>query len=231
MKTCFIICPIGAEGSETRKRSDTLFKHIIEPVCNSCGFEPVRIDKENTNGSLQDEIISHITNDHLVIADITDSNPNAFYEIGYRAALDKPMIQLAFKDLNIPFDISTTRTFPYDFDLDAVEALKERLIQTINSINFDNSNTNEVASIAPSSNTNILSQILQEIYNIQDRIEKLSSVMEHADTSAVSVLADKLIATKSPETALAESLLLKIIDDPQKFASLAELANNIPMKE
>lgn len=231
MKTCFIICPIGAEGSETRKRSDTLFKHIIEPVCASCDFEPVRIDKENTNGSLTNEIIDHIINDHLVIADITDSNPNAFYEIGYRAALKKPMIQLVFKDLDIPFDISTIRTFPYDFDLDAVEALKERLIQTIKSINFDDSNTNESSFVAPTPNTNILSQILQEIYNVQDRIEKLSSVMEHADTSAISVLADKLIATKSPDVALAESLLLKIIDEPQKFAALSEIANNLPMKE
>lgn len=231
MKNCFIICPIGSDGSETRKRSDTLFKHIIEPVCADCNFMPIRIDRENINGSLTNEIISHITNDQLVIADITDSNPNAFYEIGYRAALKKPLIQLAFKDLNIPFDISTIKTFSYNFDLDAVAEIKERLKQTINSINFDDSDDNDSSSVSSSAGTNINSQILQEIYNIQDRIEKLSSIIEHTDTSAISILADKLISAKTSEDALAESILLKFIDEPQKLVALADIANNLPTEE
>lgn len=32
-KVCFVISPIGEEGSETRERSDQILKHIItEPV-------------------------------------------------------------------------------------------------------------------------------------------------------------------------------------------------------
>ena len=44
MKKCFIVCPIGDEGSETRKRSDKLFKHVITPVCKECDFELTRND-------------------------------------------------------------------------------------------------------------------------------------------------------------------------------------------
>lgn len=29
MKTCFVVCPIGTDGSDTRKRSDQLLKHIF----------------------------------------------------------------------------------------------------------------------------------------------------------------------------------------------------------
>ena len=89
MKTCFIVCPIGNDGSDVRKRSDTLFKHVIAPVCQECAFEPIRIDKENTNGSLTDEIITHIKTDDLVIADITDLNPNAFLKSGISGFLSR----------------------------------------------------------------------------------------------------------------------------------------------
>ena len=41
MKICFVVCPIGSEGSETRKRSDELLNYIIKPVCEKCGFEAV----------------------------------------------------------------------------------------------------------------------------------------------------------------------------------------------
>lgn len=234
MKTCFIVCPISSDGSEIRKRSDTLLKHVITPVCESCGFTPIRIDKENTNGSLTDEIISHITNDDLVIADLTDSNPNAFYEIGYRAALKKPLIQLISKDSNIPFDISVVRTFSYDLlDLDFVDELKERLIKTIQSINFNVSDTATEPDDTTSNSININSLILQEIYNVEDRIEKLFSVLDAKDSATISLLADKLISSnsKSPEVALTETLFSKFIDEPEKLVKLAEVFQKLPTKE
>lgn len=229
MKTCFVVCPIGDDGSDIRKRSDTLFKHVLAPVCQECSFDPIRIDKENTNGSLTDEIIAHISNDDLVIADITDLNPNAFYEIGYRAALKKPAIHLMSKATDIPFDISSIRTFTYDLsDLDSVEEVKNRLVQTINSINFA---TNETLASAetPCANT-VNAQLLQEIYKVQDGIVKLSALIEANNSAALSVLADKLANTnvKTPETLMIESMLPLLLDHPDKFQKLIELSNQIP---
>lgn len=232
MKTCFIVCPIGNEGSDVRKRSDTLFKHVISLVCQECSFEPIRIDKENTNGSLTDEIITHITTDDLVIADITDLNPNAFYEIGYRAALKKPAIHLMSKDTTIPFDISSIRTFMYNLsDLDSVEEIKERLIQTIKSIDFD---TNEPSPTAdPACVNTVNAQILQEIYKVQDGINKLMTSMETNNSTALSVLADKLanVNAKTPETVMIESLLPLLLEHPDKFQNIIELSKQIPPKK
>ena len=45
MKTCFVVSPIGETDSEIRSNADKLFKYIISPVCESCGFEPVRVDE------------------------------------------------------------------------------------------------------------------------------------------------------------------------------------------
>ena len=33
MKKCFVVSPIGEEGSEIRKRADQVYKYIISPVC------------------------------------------------------------------------------------------------------------------------------------------------------------------------------------------------------
>ena len=40
-KTCFVISPIGEEGSDTRKRSDQVLKHVIAPAADFCGYEAI----------------------------------------------------------------------------------------------------------------------------------------------------------------------------------------------
>ena len=231
MKKCFIVCPIGTENSDTRKRSDLLFKYVISPVCKESNFEPIRIDKENTNGLLTDEILQHLKNDELVIADLTEGNPNAFYEIGYRAALGKPAIHLIEKDSKIPFDVSTIRSYSYDLtDLDSVDEVKKRIIQTIGSLNFEQITSEENVNTEKTSSALISSQLFQEIYKIQDSITKLTDSIEAKDSTALSVLADKLANTnqKTTDEVLIETLLPKFFENPEQMLKLLEVANKFP---
>ncbi|AGK95623.1 nucleoside 2-deoxyribosyltransferase [Clostridium pasteurianum] len=229
MKKCFIVCPIGNDGSDTRKRSDKLLKHVIAPVCNECGFdEPIRVDSLNSSDSITETILKHLTESDLVIADLTEHNPNAFYEIGYRTALNKPIIHLKDKSDSIPFDVYAIRTFDYDLtDLDSVDELKERLIQTINSISF----TDSTSSVNEDSSKTFNSQILQELFVIQDNIKDLDSKISKSstDTSVISVLADKIANNNktSPEEKFLEQLIPVMMEDPQKLNSLIEFSNKI----
>ena len=234
MKKCFIVCPIGSENSDTRRRSDLLFKHVISPVCKETNFEPISIDKENTNGPLTEEILQHLKNDELVIADLTEGNPNAFYEIGYRAALGKPAIHLIEKDAKIPFDVSVIRSYSYDLtDLDSVDEVKNRIIQTINSLNFDQISSEDNVNTPDTSNTLITAQLSQEIYKIQDSIAKLTDSIESKDSTALSVLADKLASTnkKTTDEVMIETLLPKFLDNPEQMFKLLEMANKFPSKK
>lgn len=227
IKKCFIVCPISSEGSDTRNRSDKLLKHVISPICENCGFEAIRIDNLNTNGIITDEIIDHLKNDELVIADISELNPNAFYEIGYRSAIGKPIIHLKSKSDLIPFDISTIRTFDYDItDLDSVEEVKERLIKTIKNLNFNFEDINS----DKSTSTNFNAQILQELYKIQDDISDLKTIVKSSDTSTISVLVDKLATTnaKTPDVVLMETILPKLIENPKQLMELADIMNKLP---
>ncbi|MEI3181010.1 MAG: nucleoside 2-deoxyribosyltransferase [Lachnospiraceae bacterium] len=234
MKKCFIVCPIGNENSDTRKRSDLLFKYVISPVCENTRFEPIRIDKESTNGSLTDEILQHLKQDDLVIADLTESNPNAFYEIGYRAALGKPSIHLISKDAKIPFDVSTIRSYSYDLtNLESVDEVKTRIIQTINSLKFEQSSLDTNSTAQTASDTLVTAQLLQEIYKIQDSIAKLTETIDAKDTATVSILADKLanINQKTADAILVETLLPKFFENPDQLLKVLEVANKFPSKK
>lgn len=231
MKKCFIVCPIGQDGSETRKRSDTLLNYVLKPLCESCGFEAIRVDELNTGGSITQTILDYLINSELVIADLTEQNANAFYELGFRSALGKPTIQIKAKGESIPFDVVTIQTFDYNItDIPDTEIFKSRLKKTIESYTYDNINDDK-PSETTSSNFN--SVILQEIYKLQDMIKELTEKSSFQDTAAISVLADKLTAmnAKTPDTILMETLLPKFLENPEQMLKLAEFANKFPPKK
>ena len=222
MRICFVVCPIGEDNSNTRNRSDKLLKHIIEPVCDKNNLKVIRVDTLNSSDSITNTIVEYLNTADLVIADLSDHNPNAFYEIGYRSALKKPIIHLKNKETSIPFDISSIRTFDYDLtDLDAVTELKQRLNKTIATFNFDSSiNENN----EKSDNDYINSQVLQELFKIHDDIEEIKKQVSNnrSDTAAVSVLADKLADKNkfSLEDTMATLVLKEIFNDPSKLHTI-----------
>ncbi len=120
-KTCFVIAPIGEAESETRKRSDQVLKHVIAPAASACGYKAIRADQISEPGMITSQVIQHIVEDPLVIADQTDRNPNVFYELAIRHAIRKPLVQLIKKGEQIPFDVAGTRTIHVDHrDLDVI---------------------------------------------------------------------------------------------------------------
>ena len=78
------------------------------------------------------QVIQHIVDDPLVIADLTGMNPNVFYELAIRHAIRKPLVQIVNKGEKIPFDVAGMRTIPVDHhDLDSVEEAKAEIQKQI----------------------------------------------------------------------------------------------------
>lgn len=135
MKTCFVIAPIGETGSDTRKRSDIVLKYVISPAAEFCGYSALRADQISEPGLITSQVIQHIIDDPLVIADLTERNPNVFYELAIRHALRKPLVQIIKQGEQIPFDVAGTRTIPVDHrDLENVEATKQEIIRQIQAL-------------------------------------------------------------------------------------------------
>jgi hypothetical protein len=132
-KTCFLVCPIGGDASPQRKHSDQALRHIIAPVLKDAGFDDAyRADKISEGGSITRQIINHIREDDLVIADLTGHNPNVFYELAIRHCTGKPFVQMIRKGESIPFDLGPMRTIFFDLtDPDDVVATRAELARQV----------------------------------------------------------------------------------------------------
>lgn len=134
-KVCFVISPIGAEGSDIRRRADQVLRHIISPAAEAAGFATIRADQISEPGLITTQVIQHIVEDPLVIADLTGSNANVFYELAIRHAIRKPLVQIIQKDEKIPFDVAGMRTIPVDHrDLDSAQEAKTEIQKQIDAI-------------------------------------------------------------------------------------------------
>jgi hypothetical protein len=125
-KQCFVIAPIGKDESETRRRSDMLLDHVFIPALVPIGYEVVRADKISEPGSITIQVLNRILEADLVIADLTDHNPNVFYELAVRHALNKGVIHVICSGQTIPFDIADLRTIHVVLDIPgAAKAITE----------------------------------------------------------------------------------------------------------
>ena len=118
---------IAIKFNENEERINTIQNAIAE-----AGFEPRIMNQVETNNWIMPEIFFQIKNSRFVVADFSLPCDGAYYEAGYAAALDKPVIHLFDRreesDTNkLHFDIAQKSTIFYkDYD-----DLKERLINRI----------------------------------------------------------------------------------------------------
>lgn len=102
---CFVIAPIGDEGSEERRRSDGILNYIVRPAAEELGLTAVRADEIARPGSITLQVIEHVLEAQAVVADLTEHNPNVFYELGIRHTARKPTVLIAEEGERLPFDV------------------------------------------------------------------------------------------------------------------------------
>lgn len=126
MKLCFVIMPIGSGDAYGMylNRYTNIIKPAVEGYLKEGlqVFDAVRADFITKTGSINRSVIEHIYNADLVIADLTDLNPNVFYELGVRHALRNGTILVAVDGTKLPFDVGDLRSVFYK---DRVGAEKE----------------------------------------------------------------------------------------------------------
>lgn len=176
-KICFIVTAIGESGTPTRERADNVYKYLIAPVCEELGYKPVRVDHVNAVDNINATIINYLKTAPMVIADMTDHNPNAFYELGFRQALELPLVPIIKVGGNLPFDVMTTRTVFYDTDVAKIEESKENLRAKIQSFeNFKMPESSLDKSVTLDDLDDKLTKKLDKILNLLEKNQSNSSL-------------------------------------------------------
>jgi hypothetical protein len=116
---CFVISPIGDEGSDVRRHADEVFDHIIEPALAHFSIEPVRSDHMNEPGKISEQMYRAIFGYDLCIAVLTYSNPNVYYELAVAQSACRPVVILIEKGSTLPFDVKDFRSLTYDLTITA----------------------------------------------------------------------------------------------------------------
>lgn len=108
---------------------------VIKRVCDEFGLEARKADERHGPGIILEDIKRDIIESKFVIAEITPSNPNVYYELGYSDAVGKPVILLADRKLEkLPFDVSSFRVLFYENSIGGKSQFEEGLRKHINAI-------------------------------------------------------------------------------------------------
>jgi len=116
--SCFVIMPF-TERNPKRPPGffEEVFAHLIKPAAEAAGFD---VSTANKDGSdvIQSTIINEILESDLVIADLTDHNPNVLFELGIRMAQEKAVAIIKSSDTGRIFDVDNMlRVFEYSENL------------------------------------------------------------------------------------------------------------------
>lgn len=182
------------------------------------------------SGLITKAIIEQIISVDLVIADLTGSNPNVFYELAIRHSYRKPAIQIIKGDVNIPFDIANMRTISYETTLSGADLAKkdiEAMMQAIENGETVHNPVSEVSALLNISensaveNAEILSTLLLEVQQIPDSIKELESNIETRFSQMLSAFIETLKheqvgSAVKPEDKLLAIFMNKLMENPQK---------------
>ncbi len=97
---------------------EEVFDSLIKPAAEAAGFDVATANKDGSD-VIQSTIINEIMDADLVVADLTDHNPNVLFELGLRMSIErKPVAIIKSSDTGRIFDVDNMlRVFEYSENL------------------------------------------------------------------------------------------------------------------
>jgi tetratricopeptide (TPR) repeat protein len=114
-KTCFVVMGFGKKTDFETGRLldlDCSYQNMIKPAVEDAGLRCIRADEIVHSGLIDVPMYELLLSADVVVADLSTSNKNAFYELGVRHAL-RPFTTIIIAEDGI-------KTFPFDINHVAV---------------------------------------------------------------------------------------------------------------
>ena len=141
---CFVIMPYGKPDKEPALalELDLLYEEVIRPAVESVSLPSSpgdhvvchRSDKESRPGEIIAHVIENLVLSEMVIADLTGRNPNVFYELGVRHAVNDNTILISQHEEDIPFDLRGQRLIIYRRDFAGGLRLRQQIVTAVHEI-------------------------------------------------------------------------------------------------
>lgn len=186
-KQCFVIMPFSQTSNiHTKKYWTEHFANFLKPLIEGCpSVEAAR--SRPLRGDIVKQIITDLITSPIVVADLTDMNPNVLWELGVRQSFRHGTITIAEKGTKLPFDLRPKATLNY-FPLDHIKNakfcadLKEALVNCLEKPDAADSSVLETISGRGT---------LYEIVHREEAIRRLDALVAECNWN-VSILGDIL---------------------------------------
>lgn len=122
--TAFVILPFGERDT---KHPPGFFQEVLRSLITPAAKE-FKVKTANRQGSdiIQSTIVNDLLDADLVIADLTEHNPNVMFELGVRIAQQKPVVLMKAEGTGPLFDVDNMlRVFEYSPNLWATTIEKD----------------------------------------------------------------------------------------------------------
>ena len=228
---------------------DKIYTDLVKPAILMAGLEPLIEKEEGQFGLIYKTMYEKIILCEFCVSDLTNANPNAYYELGMRYAV-KPYTTIpiiASSHFPLPFDVGINRTFAYQVDKDfnlcdvqndikklsdiLINAKKQRatdspLYDLVNGIAFQNSVAHE--------KTDVFRDQVQYDKDIKQKLDYARNITD-ADSSKIKSLRieaiNKIIADYGPLENLETGVLIDMMisyRNIEAFNEMMEFIKTLP---
>ena len=121
---CFYVCPFS-------EPFNTVYSDHSKPSIESAGFSVERADEIFGTEPIIEDIWQGINAAEIVIADVTERNPNVMYEIGMAHTVGRPVVIITQQINDVPFDLKHYRSIIYSYTPRGCKNLEAKLIRTL----------------------------------------------------------------------------------------------------
>jgi hypothetical protein len=131
-KDAFIIMPFAGTATCTEGQWTEIYENVFHSAFTAVGYSCDRA--KPMTGALAGTIIDRLRTARIVLADLTDRNPNVFYELGIRHSLRKGTILVAQGSHHIPSDLKGYWFVDYGISPGSVTKFKTEIARLIPAI-------------------------------------------------------------------------------------------------
>ena len=114
-RICFVIMPFSKTATCNGRQWTFIFNQVFKPTIEGSGLDYECRRSVATRGNIVKQIINELNDSWVVLADLTDNNPNVSYELGVRHSLQQRTILVAQRRAQIPFDLRSYANHVYDW--------------------------------------------------------------------------------------------------------------------